>query len=146
VGKREHCPKGPSKGTRPKGQTVQRDRQIIRHLKATFYVSRICTIYEPYDRNSIIKSNSLSVPSESKSFYKIDRSQIAQWLTLIVDSPGLQVTHKTISLDALQRYRDHNIDYIDAYHAALAHAKGIPVVSFDRDFDRFTDIKRVESV
>ncbi len=80
-----------------------------------------------------------------KSFYKIDRSQIAQWLTLIVDSPGLKVTHKAISLDALQRYRDHNIDYIDAYHAALAHAKGIPVVSFDRDFDRFTDIKRVES-
>lgn len=79
-----------------------------------------------------------------KSYYKFDRKDIAQWLTQVIDSPGIQTVHKPVLLDALHRYQKNNIDYIDAYHAALAHYQDIPIISFDRDFDRFSDIKRIE--
>jgi predicted nucleic acid-binding protein len=36
------------------------------------------------------------------------------------------------------------VNFIDAYHAAVAAAESIPIASFDRDFDRFANIKRFE--
>ena len=46
--------------------------------------------------------------------------------------------------DALARLGKVNVGFADAYLAAGASLDSVPVASFDRDFDRFKDIKRVE--
>jgi predicted nucleic acid-binding protein len=37
-----------------------------------------------------------------------------------------------------------NVSFADAYLAALAEQHGIPVASFDRDFDKFKEITRFD--
>jgi predicted nucleic acid-binding protein len=36
------------------------------------------------------------------------------------------------------------VNFVDAYHAAVAAAESIAIASFDRDFDQFAAVKRVE--
>jgi predicted nucleic acid-binding protein len=47
-------------------------------------------------------------------------------------------------LDALARYKARNVGFPDALAAATAADESIPVASFDRDLDKFTDIQRYE--
>ncbi len=49
-----------------------------------------------------------------------------------------------VTLDALERFKSHPVDFPDALVAAIAAHQGVPVVSFDRDFDRFKDVKRFQ--
>jgi predicted nucleic acid-binding protein len=44
----------------------------------------------------------------------------------------------------LERCRYRNAHFADAYLAASAVELGNPVASFDRDFDKFRDVRRVE--
>ena len=47
-------------------------------------------------------------------------------------------------VDALLRFRDHGVDFADAWLAARAARDGQHVASFDRDLDKFRDVKRHE--
>jgi predicted nucleic acid-binding protein len=47
-------------------------------------------------------------------------------------------------LDALRRCRDRNSHFADAYLAASAVELEVPIASFDRDFDKFKDVQRIE--
>ena len=42
----------------------------------------------------------------------------------------------------LLRFASTKCDFLDCYLAALAAASGDHIATFDRDFDRFDDIKR----
>jgi hypothetical protein len=44
----------------------------------------------------------------------------------------------------LARHRDHNIHFADAYLAAAGAESGLSVASFDRDLDKFKDVRRFE--
>ena len=79
-----------------------------------------------------------------ESFYGMDRQEVAPKLYLFLQSKGVRVQERARVLDALLRHRHHNVHFAEAYLAAAAAELGSTVSSFDRDFDRFSDVKRAE--
>ncbi|GAI01965.1 unnamed protein product, partial [marine sediment metagenome] len=46
---------------------------------------------------------------------------------------------------AINLYKDKNISFIDAYNYSYMKANGVTeIYSFDRDFDKLKDVKRLE--
>ena len=78
------------------------------------------------------------------SFYGFDRSEIGAALQGVVDSTGIEVQNRPILVTALRTFMRGEADFVDAYHAAMAANEPIAIASFDRDFDRFADVKRVD--
>jgi predicted nucleic acid-binding protein len=79
-----------------------------------------------------------------QSFYSLDRAEIAAALKGVVESTGIEVQDKRILLSTLRNFAQTDVNFVDAYHAAVASAESIAIVSFDRDFDQFPGIKRIE--
>ncbi len=79
-----------------------------------------------------------------ESYYRAPRSEIAEKLIALLNTPGLEFSNVDVLLDAVQRYRDSAVDFIDAYHAALAADAGLEVYSYDHHFDKFEDVTRRE--
>lgn len=78
------------------------------------------------------------------SFYKLDRRAIAAALKDLIESAGIEVQNKARLLSALRSFAQTDVNFVDAYHAAIAGAESIAIASFDRDFDQFAGVKRVE--
>lgn len=76
--------------------------------------------------------------------YRKQRSEVADALLDLIQNPGVTLQSPSVLTDALLRYRAHAIDFPDALVAAMAAAKGIPAISFDKDLDRFVDVTRFE--
>lgn len=76
--------------------------------------------------------------------YKKRRIQIAEALLDFIQNAGIGLQSAEMLPDALIRYRNHPVDFPDALVAAMAVAKKIPAVSFDKDLDRFHDLTRFE--
>jgi predicted nucleic acid-binding protein len=55
-----------------------------------------------------------------------------------------KVPSEPVMLDALERLKTHPVDFPDAWVAVIAAHQGIAIASFDRDFDRFKDVKRFQ--
>jgi predicted nucleic acid-binding protein len=79
-----------------------------------------------------------------QSFYKLDRRAIAAALKDLIGSAGIEAQNKASLLTALRNFAQTGVNFVDAYHAAIAAAESIAIASFDRDFDQFADVKRVE--
>ena len=79
-----------------------------------------------------------------QSFYWLDRAAIAAALKGVVESTGIEVQNKAILVSALRNFAQTDVNFVDAYHAAVATAESIGIASFDRDFDQFAGIKRIE--
>ena len=79
-----------------------------------------------------------------QSFYSIDRNSITAALKDLIESPGIEVQNKARLLGALRNFAQTDVNFVDAYHAAIAGAESIAIASFDRDFDQFAGVKRVE--
>jgi predicted nucleic acid-binding protein len=79
-----------------------------------------------------------------QSFYTLDRSAIAAALKHLIESAGIEVRNKARLLSALRNFAQTDVNFVDAYHAAIAAAESIGIASFDRDFDQFAGVKRVE--
>ena len=79
-----------------------------------------------------------------ESFYEHPRGDIASALGRLISSPGVEIGGTTLHLDALDRYRETKVHFVDCLVAATAAAENIPVASFDQDFRKFTDV-RVET-
>ncbi len=79
-----------------------------------------------------------------ESFYKVDREEVAARLAALLSRKGIKVMEQDRVFDALARLGKVNVGFADAYLAAGAALDSVPVASFDRDFDRFKDIKRFE--
>jgi uncharacterized protein len=79
-----------------------------------------------------------------QSFYKLDRGAIAAPLKDLIESAGIEVGNKARLLSALRNFAQTDVNFEDAYHAAMAAAESIEIASFDRDFDQFAGVKRVE--
>jgi predicted nucleic acid-binding protein len=78
-----------------------------------------------------------------QSFYSLDRDAIAAALKDLIESKGIEVENKATLLSALRNFTQTDVNFVDAYHAAVAAAESIAIASFDRDFDQFAGIKRV---
>jgi len=79
-----------------------------------------------------------------QSFYSLDRAAIAAALKGVVESTGIEIENRAMLLSALQHFAQTDVNFVDAYHAAVAATESIAIASFDRDFDQFAGIKRVE--
>ena len=79
-----------------------------------------------------------------QSFYKLDRGAIAAALKDLIESAGIEVQNKATLLSALRSFAHTDVNFVDAYHAAIAGAESIAIASFGRDFDQFAGVKRVE--
>lgn len=77
-------------------------------------------------------------------FYRRPRAQVADALRDLITGCQLCVPNLQVILDALDRFKATSVDFPDALVAAVAVDEGIPVASFDRDFDRFKDLRRFE--
>lgn len=78
------------------------------------------------------------------SFYGEERNEIAEKVVALLNTPGLEFSNLPMLLDAAERFRRKNVDYIDAYHAALAVSEGVDIYSYDKDFDDLRGVKRKE--
>jgi predicted nucleic acid-binding protein len=79
-----------------------------------------------------------------QSFYSLDRNAITAALKDLIDFAGIELENKVILLSALRNFAQTDVNFVDAYHAAVAAAESIAIASFDRDFDQFAGVKRVE--
>ena len=75
--------------------------------------------------------------------YRLTREQIRDGLSDLLQLPGLRVIDGAALIEALETYASVQVDFIDAYHAALVGNRG-GLYSFDRDFDRIPGITRIE--
>ena len=79
-----------------------------------------------------------------ESFYEMDRKDVASKLIVFLQSRGIKAHERERVLDALARHRDHNAHFADAYLAAAGADSGLSVASFDRDLDKFKDVRRLK--
>ncbi len=79
-----------------------------------------------------------------QSFYQVPREETASHLLTVINSTGVETLDHDMLADGLNRFARTNISFVDCLLAAQSHALGIRPVSFDRDLDKFADIKRYE--
>ncbi len=76
--------------------------------------------------------------------YKKTRTDIVENLSSFLTLPGVKFSEPRRALAALDIFGRSNVDFGDAYVAALALESDGQVISFDRDFDRIPGVTRVE--
>lgn len=81
-----------------------------------------------------------------ESSYRLNPARIAPLLRGILATPGMEVINGDLVGKALVMYEFHNIDFVDAYIAALMEKQGISdIYSYDRKhLSRITTIRRKE--
>lgn len=74
-----------------------------------------------------------------ESFYNLPRHDIQARVRAIINTPGLDVDDRDIISEAISHYLDKNVDFGDAYNAALMPLRDLKAVyTFDRrHFSRF---------
>ena len=80
------------------------------------------------------------------SFYKRPREAVADALLSFVQAEGVAAVDPSRLVDALLRFKRTPVDFADAWLAAMSAGTNREVASFDRDLDRFADVKRYEPV
>lgn len=68
-----------------------------------------------------------------KSFYKLTRAEVTATLMQLLKLPNVSAVEGEVVKQALSFYAEKNVDFADAYLAALAQKKGLSVASFDRN-------------
>jgi predicted nucleic-acid-binding protein len=81
-----------------------------------------------------------------ESYYGLSRSDIGEKLSLILNTPNLEVPESQRIMKALSLYVEENIDFIDAYNAIFVKEHGISsILTYDKKhFDRLSWLKRAE--
>jgi predicted nucleic-acid-binding protein len=76
-----------------------------------------------------------------ESFYEKARSETATVLSQLITSPGVEIDDQAVHVDALKRYGQTKVHFVDCVVAATAAADKVPVATFDRDFRKFKDLE-----
>ena len=76
--------------------------------------------------------------------YRRNRKDVVGALLTLIQSSGVITADADVVSDALRRFASVNVDFADAWLAARAAQLGHGVASFDRDLDKFRDIRRFE--
>ena len=75
-----------------------------------------------------------------ESFYKKTRADIGEALGTLVGSPGIELTELAIHLDALERYRNGKMHFVDCVVAATAVRRSLSVATFDAGFKKLPNV------
>jgi predicted nucleic-acid-binding protein len=76
--------------------------------------------------------------------YRRNKKDVVDALLTLIQNAGVVTADDAVVTDALQRFAAVNVDFADAWLAASAAQLGHGVASFDRDLDKFRDIRRFE--
>ena len=120
---------------------------IVRHLVKDHepHAKAAARLFKACDRGDLTLVILPAVLSECvfvlESFYKHPRADIAKVMGLLLKSPGIDVPDLSIHLDALDRYGNTKVHFVDCTIAATAVASGLSVASFDADYRKFRDVK-----
>ena len=76
--------------------------------------------------------------------YRRTRTDVVNALLAIIQNAGVETADAELVADALQRFAATNVDFADAWLAARGARSGHAVASFDRDIDKFRDVRRFE--
>ena len=98
-------------------------REIVLHLEALTVAETVYVLMGPYARS---------------------RGEVVNVLLAIIQNAGVETMDEDVVADALRRFAAFNVDFSDAWLAARAAQIGCGVASFDRDFDKFKDVRRFE--
>ena len=80
-----------------------------------------------------------------ESFYGHSKAKIAETVGQFLFCDGLEVEDLELIIEALTLYQGKNLDFADAFLAAIALRRGPQAVySFDEHFDRIPGITRLE--
>ncbi len=80
-----------------------------------------------------------------EKFYRVEKSKIREIVTPILAAEGLICSSKGQVLSALAIYTKLNIDWTDAFIAAqMKERDQREIYSYDRDFDKFPEVARIE--
>lgn len=83
--------------------------------------------------------------SKRRNGYGYTREQIKNGLLPLLMLPNLQIPSKRFYPRIFELYIQHDIDFIDAVHAALVEASSSSALcSYDQDFDRVGTVVRLE--
>ncbi len=78
-------------------------------------------------------------------FYHLPKQQVIETVRKILNTEKLEVTHRETLVRTLELFDSHEIDFIDAYHAAFMEEHRIhTIASYDTDFDQVAGITRKE--
>jgi len=73
------------------------------------------------------------------------RDQIRESLSTVLDVPGLRLEGEDVFVRALDLFVERSVSFADAFNVATMEARGLTIIySWDRDFDRFPGIGRIE--
>ncbi|MCL6448970.1 MAG: type II toxin-antitoxin system VapC family toxin [Armatimonadetes bacterium] len=70
------------------------------------------------------------------SFYRYAKNQIAETLISFLGADGIYAENPALLIQALQDMTEKNVDFADAYLAALARTHEESICSFDNDFKK----------
>lgn len=73
-----------------------------------------------------------------KSHFGVPRDNIRAAIQRVLARPAIAADAAT--LDAVARYANANVDFIDCALAAAGAATGLPVATFDKDYRKFGDV------
>ena len=111
---------------------------------------RASALIEAIDRRGVRVQTTDTVVFEVvyvlQKLYHLDRAAIAQGVGDLASLAGLVLPTKRLYGTTLERYVAHpGLSFADAFHSVLVQRElGGQLLSFDRDFDRFPGITRVE--
>lgn len=78
------------------------------------------------------------------SYYGVERSEAAAKLLMLLEQRGIRLRDGKLIFSTLERLQSTNVGFADACLAAEAAEVNVMVASFDRDFDKFKDVKRFD--
>ena len=74
-------------------------------------------------------------------YYQMERSEVADALVLFLETPSFDVVDRDSLIIGVQIFKQHNVDYVDAYLAAEAQTQGCGIASFDQDFQKIPQLE-----
>ena len=77
------------------------------------------------------------------SYYEQDRKAVAEILQAFLQRPGIRVENNGAVQEALLDLQSLSVDFLDAYQARLAVQRGFGVMSFDKDFKKWPELRWV---
>jgi len=80
-----------------------------------------------------------------RSGYELERELIVSYMKRILSLSGLRIENKKILLKALEFYEGSKVDWVDCVNAFMLKKNEIEgIYSYDKHFDRFDWLKRLE--
>jgi len=102
-------------------------------------------LFEACDRGGLVIVLLPAVLAECvfvlESFYEHPRAEIAAVLSRLISSPGVEISGAAIHLDALERYRNTNLHFVDCLLASTAAAEDTPIATFDQQFRKIPGVR-----